>query len=129
LRQLGAALGLVAVPVAGLTGVALVAPKLLLRLAFGADKTQAAPALATLALAMGCLAASVLFTHYLLGVGRRRVVAVLGLAAVVLVVAVEASHGRPLNTARAELACQAGLAAILAALVASVPRSTPSPSP
>jgi hypothetical protein len=80
-------------------------------------------------LAMGCLAASVLFTHYLLGVGRRRVVAVLGLAAIVLVVAVEASHGRPLSTARAELACQAGLAAILAALVASVPRSAPSPSP
>ncbi len=121
--QLAAALGLVALPVAALVGAGLVAPRALLGVAFGPDKTQAAPALATLALAMGCLAASVLLTHYLLGVGQRRVVAVLAVAAAVLVAAVDAAHGRPLATARAELACQVGLAAVLTVVVVKVPRS------
>jgi O-antigen/teichoic acid export membrane protein len=122
LRQLAVALGLIAVPVLALTGLATVAARPLLRLAFGPDKTQAAPAFATLAVAMGCLAASVLFTHYLLGVGRRRVVGVLAGAALVLVGAVAAAHGRPAATARAELAVQASLAVVLAGLVWQVPR-------
>jgi O-antigen/teichoic acid export membrane protein len=108
--------------VLALTGLATIAPRPLLRLAFGPDKTQAASAFAILALAMGCLAASVLFTHYLLGVGRRRVVGVLAGAAVVLVGAVAAAHGRAGATARAELAVQAALAVVLAALVWRVPR-------
>jgi O-antigen/teichoic acid export membrane protein len=122
LRQLAVALGLVAIPVVVLAVLATIASRPLLRLAFGPDKTQAAPAFATLAVAMGCLAASVLFTHYLLGVGRRRVVGVLAAAAVVLVVAVARAHGHPAATARSELAVQTALALVLAGLVWRVPR-------
>jgi O-antigen/teichoic acid export membrane protein len=122
LRQLTVALALIAVPVAGLAGIALVNPELLLRVAFGPDKTAAAPALATMAAAMGCLAASVLFTHYLLGVGRRRVVVVLAFAVIALVPAVAAAHGRPMATARIELVLQGALACVLGALVLLTPR-------
>ena len=64
-------------PAAGLILVAGATPRLLLRLVFGSRLVRAAPAFATLAVAMTCLAATVLGTHYLLGIGRRRVVAVL----------------------------------------------------
>jgi hypothetical protein len=93
------------------------APRLLLRVAFGPDKVGAAPAFATLALAMAGLAVSVLCTNYLLGIGRRVVVAVLAVAAIVLGAGLAAAGGRPIDTARAELALQAGLAAVLAAMV------------
>jgi O-antigen/teichoic acid export membrane protein len=122
LRQLAVALALVALPVAALTAVGVADPGLLLRLAFGPDKTAAAPALAMLALANGCLAATVLLTHYLLGMGRRRVIAALAVGAGVLILAVYAAHGRPVGTARAELVAQAALAVVLAGLVARVPR-------
>jgi hypothetical protein len=95
------------------------APRTLLRVAFGPDKVGAAPAFATLALAMAGLAVSVLCTHYLLGIGRRRVVGVLAVAAVMLGVGLAAAHGRPVATARAELALQAGLAIALAGMVVS----------
>jgi O-antigen/teichoic acid export membrane protein len=125
LHQLAVALGLIAVPVAGLSGLAFIAPTFVLRLVFGPDKTAAAPAFVLLALAMGCLAASVLFTHYLLGVGRRAVIVLLAVGLTALVIGVGAAHGHPWATARAELACQAALAAVLAATVYAVARSTP----
>jgi O-antigen/teichoic acid export membrane protein len=125
LHQLAVALGLVAVPVAGLSALAFVAPRLLLRVVFGPDKAAAAPAFVLLALAMGCLAASVLFTHYLLGVGRRAVIGLLSAGLLALVISVGIAHGQPMATARAELVCQAALAAVLAAIVYAVARNSP----
>jgi O-antigen/teichoic acid export membrane protein len=122
LRQLGVALALVAAPVVVLVILAAAAPDEMLRILFGPDKVGAAPAFATLALAMGCLAASTLFTYYLLGTGRRWVLVVLALATILTVVLVNAAHGHALSTARAELACQGVLALILGAVVVSVPR-------
>jgi O-antigen/teichoic acid export membrane protein len=122
LRQLGVALGLVAAPVVVLAVLAAAAPDEMLRILFGPDKAGAAPAFATLALAMGCLAASTLFTYYLLGIGRKWVLCVLALATVVTVLLVNAAHGHALSTARAELACQGVLALILGGLVVSAPR-------
>lgn len=128
LSQLGVALGLVAAPVIVLTILAAAAPDEMLRILFGPDKVQAASAFATLALAMGCLAASTLFTYYLLGIGRRWILAVLALATILTVVLVNAAHGHAMSTARAELACQGGLALILGILVVSAPRSIRSSS-
>jgi O-antigen/teichoic acid export membrane protein len=122
LSQLGVALGLVAAPVVVLAILAAAAPDEMLRILFGPDKAGAAPAFATLALAMGCLAASTLFTYYLLGIGRRWVVCVLALATILTVLLVNAAHGHALSTARAELACQGVLALILGGLVVSAPR-------
>jgi O-antigen/teichoic acid export membrane protein len=122
LRQLGVALALVAAPVIVLVILAAAAPDEMLRILFGPDKVGAASAFATLALAMGCLAASTLFTYYLLGTGRRWVLGILALATTVTVVLVNAAHGHALSTARAELACQGVLALILGAVVVSAPR-------
>lgn len=123
LSQLGVALVLVAVPVLVLTTLAAAAPDEMLRILFGPDKVRAASAFATLALAMGCLAASTLFTYYLLGIGRRWIVGVLAVATLITILLVNAAHGHALSTARAELACQGALALILGILVVSAPRS------
>jgi O-antigen/teichoic acid export membrane protein len=112
----------VAVPVVVLAILAAAVPDEMLRILFGPDKVHAAPAFATLALAMGCLAASTLFTYYLLGIGRRWIPGILALATVVTVVLVNAAHGHAVSTARAELACQGVLALILGGLVVSAPR-------
>lgn len=117
LRQLAVALGLIAVPSAGLVAVAALAPRLLLRLVFGAHLVGAAPAFAPLSLAMAFLASTVLFSHYLLGIGRRRVVLLLGLGAAVTLPALAAAHGDPVTTARVQLACQLLLAAATGGLV------------
>lgn len=122
LSQLGVALGLVAVPVVMLVILAAAVPDEMLRILFGGDKAAAAPAFATLALAMGFLAASTLFTYYLLGIGRRWVLGVLALATVVTVVLVTLAHGHAVPTARAELASQGVLALVLGGLVVSAPR-------
>ncbi len=122
LSQLAVALGLVALPVVVLAILAAAAPGEMLRILFGPDKVGAASAFATLALAMGCLAASTLFTYYLLGIGRRWVVGVLALATLLTVLLVNAAHGHALSTARTELACQGVLALILGVLVVSAPR-------
>jgi O-antigen/teichoic acid export membrane protein len=128
LSQLGVALGLVAAPVVVLAILAAAAPDEMLRILFGPDKAGAAPAFATLALAMGCLAASTLFTYYLLGIGRRWVLCVLALATVLTVLLVNAAHGHAVSTARAELACQGVLALVLGGLVVSAPRRVRSSS-
>jgi O-antigen/teichoic acid export membrane protein len=126
LRQLVAAVGLVLVPTAGLTVVAVAVPHQVLQLFFGSDKTGAASAFATLSLAMGCLAITALCTYYLLGIGRRRVVPVLAVATAVTFALVSTAHGQPLATARTELACQGTLALIAVALVMMASRHLPS---
>ena len=116
LHQLGVSLGLLAVPAAGLLLTALLAPELLLRTVFGPDLLDAAHALSTLVLATTALGAAVLLAYYLLGAGRREVVAVLAAAAVAVALALDAAHGEPLGTARALLACNAALAGVLAVM-------------
>ncbi|HEX6475672.1 MAG TPA: hypothetical protein VF005_00235 [Acidimicrobiales bacterium] len=128
LRQLGVALVLVAAPVILLTILAAATPDEMLRILFGPDKVRAASAFATLALAMGCLAASTLFTYYLLGIGRRWILGVLAAATILTVLLVNAAHGHAVSTARVELACQGTLALILGVLVVSAPRSSRSGS-
>lgn len=122
LRPLAAALGLIGLPAAVLLAVALVAPEPALRLVFGPTLAAASAAFAPLALAMACLAASVLFTNYLLGIGRPVVVAVLLVAALVTGGTVAAAGGAPVGTARAELACQAVLALTLGWLAVTAHR-------
>ena len=123
LGPLAIAAGLVSIPGAVLLVITLVAPKLLLRTVFGPDLTGAAPAFSTLCLAMGCLAAAVLLTNYLLGIGRRSVVLVLFVALAGVGILVVRAHGDPVGTARAELAGQASLVAGLGLLVAHAHRS------
>src|SRR5207244_4311824 len=70
LRQLGVVLAVIAVPAVILIGITMAAPTQVLRFAFGPRLTAAAPAFAMLAVAMALLAATVLFTHYLLAAGK-----------------------------------------------------------
>ena len=77
LRQLGVVLAVIAVPAALLIALSGAAPTQVLRIAFGPRLTAAAPAFLMLALAMTLLAATVLFTHYLLAAGRPVVLLVL----------------------------------------------------
>jgi O-antigen/teichoic acid export membrane protein len=102
--------------------LAVATPRVVLRLAFGGDKTHAAAAFAPLALGMGCLAVSVLCTHYLLGVGERRVVAVLAGGVAVLGAALLAANGHAVPTARAELLCQGSVCLLLFFLTVGVSR-------
>jgi O-antigen/teichoic acid export membrane protein len=115
--QLGVALLLVEAPAAILVLAAAGAPRETLRILFGPDKAGAAPAFVSLALAMGCLAATALCTYYLLGIGHRGVLPVLGAAALVTVALVNAAHGDAVVTARTELACQGTLALVTGTLV------------
>ena len=124
LHQLAATLAILAVPAAVLLAVSSLAPRELLGVAFGGRLTAAAPAFAMLAAAMSCLAMTVLFTHYLLAVGRRRVVVLLLGGAAVTAVLIAGGHGAPVPTARADLIAQAALAAITGASVLHVARKT-----
>lgn len=124
LHQLGATLTILAIPAALLLTVSFFAPRQLLGVAFGGRLTAAAPAFATLAAAMSCLAMTVLFTHYLLAVGRRRIVFLLLAGAAVATVLIASRHGAPVATARADLIAQAGLAAVTGAAVLHVTRKT-----
>jgi O-antigen/teichoic acid export membrane protein len=117
LRQLAVALGLLAVPAAGLCLIALVAPETLLRTVFGPKLDGAADAFFPLALGMTALAVAVLLTHYLLGFGRRRVVFVLAATVIVNVVLLTAANGDPVDTARADLACNVVAMAIAGVMV------------
>jgi O-antigen/teichoic acid export membrane protein len=113
-RQLGVTLLLLAVPAGGLLGAALVDPRGFLALFFSPRLTVAAPAFATLVGAMIFLGVSVLLTNYLIGVGTRWVVAVLGLGAVVAAGAMVVAHGSLVGTARADLAVQSAVCLALA---------------
>ncbi|HSP36773.1 MAG TPA: hypothetical protein VLR26_03375 [Frankiaceae bacterium] len=117
LRQLGGTLAIFAVPAALLLGLAVLAPEFLIKLAFGARYLSAAHALWPLALAMTCLGATVLFTHYLLGAGHRRAVLALLVGTAVIIPLLLAADGDPRATAEADLAVQATLAAVTGGLV------------
>ena len=119
LRQLSHALVLLAPPCAVLLALALVVPRRLLTVVFGAKYAGAAPAFATLVTAMILLAITVLLSTYVLGAGRRWIAALLAAGVAGLLVFTDASDGVPLATARADLAVQAALlASITVAFVA-----------
>jgi len=114
LKQLATTALILAVPTFALLIAALVAPRLLLRTAFGARLDGSYGSLATLVVAMAFLCATVLLTNYLLGAGRRWIVLLLGAGTVGLGFAVWGAHGDPAKTARADLMVQAVLMALLA---------------
>jgi O-antigen/teichoic acid export membrane protein len=120
-RQLVVALGIVAIPAVLLLGLAVGASRPFIRLVFGAKLATAAPALTPLVAAMACLAATVLFTHYLLAVGSRAIVGLLAAGLALAVGLLAAAHGHPQATARADLVAQASLAACAALLAWRLP--------
>ena len=117
LRQLGVVLGVIAVPAVVLIAITTIAPTQVLRFAFGPRLTAAAPAFAMLAVAMALLAATVLFTHYLLAAGRPVVLLVLALGAGLTVVLLLRAEGALVDTARADLIGQAVVAVATGLLV------------
>jgi len=114
LRPLAITSVILAVPVLGLLAASLVAPKLLLRAAFGHRLEGASGSFATLVLAMAFLCATVLLTNYLLGAGRRWIVAALGAGTVAASIVVYRAHGNPSSTARADLLVQGVLTIVVA---------------
>lgn len=117
LRQLGVVLAVIAVPAVILIALSGAAPSQVLRIAFGPRLTAAAPAFLMLALAMTLLAATVLFTHYLLAAGRPVVLLVLAVGAALMVVLLLNAHGALVATARVDLIGQAIVAVATGALV------------
>jgi O-antigen/teichoic acid export membrane protein len=117
LRQLGGTLAIFALPATLLVGFAVIAPEFLIKLAFGPRYLSAAHALWPLAVAMTCLGATVLFTHYLLGAGHRRAVIALLIGTAVAIPLLLAADGDPRSTAMSDLAVQAALAAVTGGLV------------
>jgi O-antigen/teichoic acid export membrane protein len=117
LHQLGVVLAVIAAPASLLIVLALSAPTQLLRAAFGARLTEASPAFAYLAGAMTLLAATVLFTHYLLAAGRHVVLPVLAAGASLMVVLLLTAHGALVDTARADLLAQVVVALVTGGLV------------
>jgi O-antigen/teichoic acid export membrane protein len=113
LRQLAVVLVLLAIPASVLLAVALVAPHLLLQTVFHHAYTSASDALAPLVGAMILLSVSVVLTMYLLAVGRRWVAGVLVAGGAVLTLVIVQLHGAPRATAFADLAVQAGVAAVI----------------
>jgi O-antigen/teichoic acid export membrane protein len=117
LRQLGVVLAVIAAPAVILIALAGAAPTQVLKIAFGPRLTAAAPAFLMLALAMTLLAATVLFTHYLLAAGRPVVLLVLAVGAALTVVLLLNAHGALVATARVDLIGQAIVAVATGALV------------
>ena len=122
LRQLGHTLLVLAVPCGILLVVVAAAPHELLRLVFGEKFTAASPAFATLVLAMVLMSGTVVMSVYLLGVGWRWVVVVLGAGAGALAGAVSATHGSYVDTTRADLIVQIGLCAAMVVCFVGVHR-------
>jgi O-antigen/teichoic acid export membrane protein len=113
-RQFGVTLIFLAVPTALLLGISVFVPRWFLTLVFSAKLSSAAPAFATLVLAMMFLSFSVLMTNYLFGTGSRWIVFLLAGGSVLAVVLVAMAGGRTVQTARADLAAQAALALAIA---------------
>ncbi len=103
-----------------LLGFALLAPEWFLTTFFSAQLNGAAPAFATLVGAMACLGLVVILTNYLFGAARRWIVGLLAAGVVVLVILIHLAHGDIVETARAELAVQGGLALAVAVAFAAV---------
>ncbi|MDQ1636153.1 MAG: hypothetical protein QOJ32_2962 [Frankiaceae bacterium] len=117
LRQLGVTLSILAAPAAVLLALAFAAPHTVLSIAFGERLTAAAPAFGLLALAMTCLAATVLLSHYLLAVGRTVVVPLLVVGALGTGILLVRAGGDPTATARADLLSQSLVMVVAGALV------------
>jgi O-antigen/teichoic acid export membrane protein len=117
LHQLGGTLALLAAPALALVLLGAIAPHQILTIAFGERLTDASSALLPLALAMTCLGATVLFTHYLLAVGQRLIVLALALATAVAIPLLITANGSAAPTAEADLGVQAVLAVISGLLV------------
>jgi O-antigen/teichoic acid export membrane protein len=117
LRQLGVVLAVIAAPAVLLILISSIAPTQVLKIAFGPRLTAAAPAFAYLAVAMALLAATVLFTHYLLAAGQYLVLVVLLLGAGLTVGLLLHANGGLVTTARADLYSQAAVAIVTGALV------------
>ncbi|HZT67421.1 MAG TPA: hypothetical protein VFA11_16650 [Acidimicrobiales bacterium] len=120
IHELMVALGVLAVPSAGLLLASMTFGRQLLSIVFGPRLTAAAPAFAPLVAAMWLLGTTVLLTHYLLGVGHRRIVGLLAAAAVAGVVVITQGGGSPYATAWRDLALQAALAGVAASMVIAV---------
>jgi len=122
LRQLAHTLGVMAIPCTVLLVMAVFAARRLLGLVFGHRLTSAAPAFSTLVLAMIFLSVTVTLAIYLLGIGWRWVVVVLAVGAGALAAATAAAGGQYLATARADLAVQVGLCAVMTGCFVAVHR-------
>ncbi len=109
-RQLGVTLIFLAVPAGLLLAIALFAPKAFLTLVFGARLSAAAPAFASLVVAMMFLSFSVLVTNYLFGTGSRWIVLLLLAGSGLALALVAEADGQMVATARADLAAQGVLA-------------------
>jgi O-antigen/teichoic acid export membrane protein len=127
LHQLGGTLALLAAPALALVLLGAIAPHQILTIAFGERLTDASSALLPLALAMTCLGATVLFTHYLLAVGQRLIVLALALATAVAIPLLITANGSAAPTAEADLGVQAVLAVISGLLVLRAARQIPGP--
>lgn len=127
LHQLGGTLALLAIPATLLVGLAAIAPEKLLTLAFGSRLSGASDALLPLSLAMTCLGCTVLFTHYLLAVARRRILVALAIAVAAAIPMLIHANGQPLATAQADLIVQGALAVVSGLLVLQVARRLTGP--
>ncbi len=110
IRQLGVTLIFLAVPAAVLLVISVFIPKWFLTLVFSAKLSSAAPAFATLVVAMIFLSISVLMTNYLFGTGSRWIVILLAAGSAIAAALVAGADGRTLATARADLIAQGLLA-------------------
>jgi O-antigen/teichoic acid export membrane protein len=122
LRQLGHTLMILALPAAVLLALSAAVPRTLLDVVFGRKLAAAAPAFATLVLAMVLLCVTVVLTVYLLGVGWRWIVLLLAAGTGALVLFTLRAHGQYLATARADLAIQGALALACAIALVGVHR-------
>ena len=105
-RQLYATLAILAIPAVVLVSIAVVVPEQFLKLIFGARYLTADAAFAPLSIAMVFLSVTVIATMYLLAHGHRWVVFLLAPGAIAATFAVNAAHGNPTNTAKADLVVQ-----------------------
>jgi hypothetical protein len=97
---------MLAVPALALIVIAEFFPDQVLRLVFSARYLGAEAAFAPLALAMTALSVTVVLTMYLLAHGRHWVVVFLGVGATSATLSINAAHGSPVGTARADLVVQ-----------------------
>ncbi|WP_131746100.1 polysaccharide biosynthesis protein [Frankia sp. Cppng1_Ct_nod] len=102
-----AAVAWVVTPGLLLVGIGAVAARPLLSAVFGPRLAAGASALPVLALAMTCLAVTLLFTNYLLGVGRRGVVGVLMAGTALTAGGLFIAGGNLVATGVVGLVCQA----------------------
>ncbi|MDT3440491.1 MULTISPECIES: oligosaccharide flippase family protein [unclassified Pseudofrankia] len=116
-RALAMALVFVVTPGLFLAAVGAVAGRQMLSLVFGPDLAVAAPSLWVLAIAMTCLAATLMFATYLLGAGYRKIVWALTCCTPLTAVVLTLAGGMVMRTALAGLACQAFTATVAGALV------------